>query len=122
MFKKVLSFLTIFLLVSAVFAGTTGKIAGVITDKQTGEPLPGVNVIIQDTYLGATTDVNGYYSVINVPVGVYSIRITYVGYKEVNIQNINVHVDHTTGLSYAMVFSGYLLLSETDRPPEPHVG
>ena len=49
--------LLVMLLAAAAFAGTTGKIAGAITDKQTGEPLPGVNVIIAGTNIGAATNI-----------------------------------------------------------------
>ncbi|MGE5805540.1 MAG: carboxypeptidase-like regulatory domain-containing protein, partial [Ignavibacteria bacterium] len=41
------------------FAGTTGKIAGKVTDKETGEPLPGVNIVVKGTTLGSTTDIEG---------------------------------------------------------------
>jgi hypothetical protein len=66
----------------AVFAGTTGKIAGTVTDKQSGEPLVGVNVVIVGTTLGAATDAEGYYAILNVPVGTHSVRISYIGYRD----------------------------------------
>ena len=44
---------------SHVKAGTTGKIAGKVTDGETGEALPGVNVIIEGTQLGSATDIEG---------------------------------------------------------------
>lgn len=48
-----------------IFAGTTGRLAGRVVD-DTGEPLPFVNVVIMGTTLGAATDIDGYYSIINV--------------------------------------------------------
>jgi hypothetical protein len=45
----------------SVQAGQTGKIAGTITDARTGEPLPGVNVVISELEMGASTDAQGYY-------------------------------------------------------------
>ena len=51
---------------SAAWAGTTGKIAGKVTDKESGEPLPGVNVIIVGTTTGAATNINGEFFIINV--------------------------------------------------------
>ena len=54
MVKKIFAILLLFVFVPMLFgAGTTGKIAGIVTDKQTGEPLPGVNVVIEGTYLGS---------------------------------------------------------------------
>ena len=52
-----------------VFAQTTGKIAGVVTDADTGDPLPGASVIVVGTSLGTITDVDGNYFIIGVPVG-----------------------------------------------------
>lgn len=44
-----------------VFAQNTGKISGKIIDKETNDPLIGVNVIIKGTYYGSATDLNGRY-------------------------------------------------------------
>ena len=52
---------------------TTGKISGRITDSSTGEPLPGANVVIVGTRMGATADVNGEYFIIRVNPGVYEV-------------------------------------------------
>ena len=43
----------------AVLAQSTGKLAGVVTDAETGEPLPGVNVVLEGTTLGTATDIDG---------------------------------------------------------------
>lgn len=43
------------------FAGTTGKISGFVRDKENNEPLPGVNVVIEGTRMGAATDNSGYF-------------------------------------------------------------
>ena len=46
-----ISFLLVSLIITNIFAGTTGKIAGYVSDASTGEPLPGVNVLIEGTFL-----------------------------------------------------------------------
>ena len=51
---------------SRVFAGITGKIAGTIKDTNSGETLPGANVLIVGTTLGAATDTDGQFMIINV--------------------------------------------------------
>ena len=56
MFKKMLFLLLAFTIPLLVLGQTTGKLTGVVSDKNTGEPLPGVNVTIEDTYLGAASD------------------------------------------------------------------
>jgi len=55
-------------------AGVTGKITGVVTDSETGEPLVGANVIIEGTTMGAAADPDGYFSILNVPPDIYDIR------------------------------------------------
>ena len=46
---KVFSFLLVLCLFQILFAATTGKISGIINDSNTGEPLPGVNVVVEGT-------------------------------------------------------------------------
>ena len=61
--KKLLSFCIImfFIVNGIVFAGVTGKISGTIKDANTGEPLPGANVVLVGTTQGAATDLDGNY-------------------------------------------------------------
>ncbi|SVD07072.1 uncharacterized protein METZ01_LOCUS359926, partial [marine metagenome] len=68
-------FFFIFLSSSYSFAGVTGKVSGQILDTNTGEPLIGANVILQGTSLGAATDIDGYYHILNVPPGYYDLRV-----------------------------------------------
>jgi outer membrane receptor protein involved in Fe transport len=95
MFKVIVSLIMSICLLSFAYAGTTGKISGLVTDKNNGEPLVGVNVIVDDTFLGASTDIDGYYSILNVPAGNYSIVVNYVGYSTTTYKNIRVVPDIT---------------------------
>ncbi len=61
------------LLVPTLLAGTTGKIAGVVRDSRTKEPLPGVNIVVQGTALGASSSVDGRYVILNVAPGRHKI-------------------------------------------------
>ena len=96
MFKKMLYILLALMIPIFVFAQSSGKIMGVVTDKETGEPLPGVNIVLQGTNLGGTSDVDGYYVILNVPVGAYSIEATYIGYTSMIIENLRVSAGITT--------------------------
>lgn len=71
----------------------TQTIRGTVVDKISQTPLPGTNVIILDTdpVLGSTTDVDGNFKIINVPVGTYAIKITFIGYKERVIPSVIVN-------------------------------
>ena len=101
MLKNLLSvwLIGIFLFSLPAFAGTTGKIMGVVTDAETGEGLPGVNVIIEGTSMGAATDMDGAYVILNVPPGVYNITFSYIGYQTVTVKGVRVNVDFTTRLN-----------------------
>jgi hypothetical protein len=94
--------LLIFSLNFLLFAGTTGKIAGRIIDAGTGEPLIGANVILIGTTLGAATDFEGNYFIINIPPGKYDVKASLVGYNSVTLQDVQVFVDQTTKLNFEL--------------------
>ncbi len=64
----------------AARAQESGTVQGTVMDSQTGDALPGANVLVQGTSLGAATDLNGGFVIRNVPPGSYKLRSTYVGY------------------------------------------
>ncbi|NQT27231.1 TonB-dependent receptor [candidate division KSB1 bacterium] len=80
----------------SVHAGTTGKIAGHIIDAETGYPLPGSNMILTGTVLGAASDMEGRYNILNIPPGIYVLRASMMGYTDVIVKNIHVSIDLTT--------------------------
>ena len=106
MLQKLLFIILLILLPVSLFAGVTGKIMGVVKDKETDEPLVGANVIIEGTALGAATDINGAYVMLNIPVGTYTVKALFIGYSTVEIQNVRVHVDLTNsgGISSRRLF------------------
>lgn len=87
---------------SLLFAGTTGKIAGRVIDKQTGEPLAGASVLVVGTTMGAASDHNGYFFILQVPPGTYSVRVSMMGYESFTFTNVKVAVDLTTKLNFAV--------------------
>jgi hypothetical protein len=89
----------LFLVTSIALAGTTGKIAGTARDAQSGEPLPSVNVIIEGTTLGAATNPDGYFAILNIPPGRYRVIATLVGFKPSTAVNVRVDIDQTTDLN-----------------------
>ncbi len=86
----------VFVAASMALGATTGKITGVITDAQTGEPLVGATVLVDGTNLGASTDTEGHYLILNVPVGDYTLRISSVGYATLEVSEVRVSVDLAT--------------------------
>jgi outer membrane receptor protein involved in Fe transport len=93
---------SLLILPAVLFAGTTGKIRGRVADRETKEVLPGANVVIEGTTLGGASDLNGEFVILNVPVGSYSLRCSFIGYETVTISNVRVNVDLTTEVDFAM--------------------
>ncbi|HVO72797.1 MAG TPA: carboxypeptidase-like regulatory domain-containing protein [Ignavibacteriaceae bacterium] len=93
------SFLIILLINISMFAGVTGKLSGTIRDSQNGEPLVGANILIEGTGVGAASDINGNYVILNIPPGVYKVKITYLGYESIIFEDVKIIVDQTTRLN-----------------------
>ena len=121
-FKKLLSTVAVVAMLTflstAVFAQTAGKIAGTVTD-QSNQTLPGANVSVVGTTLGGSTDSEGRFFVLNVPPGVYSLRVSYLGYKTEVRENIRVSVGLTTEANYSLessVIEGEEVVVVAERP------
>jgi hypothetical protein len=80
----------------------SGKITGQVTDAETGDPLPGVNVVIEGTTQGATSNAGGTYTIINVAPDTYTLRATFVGYADQVIEGVRVNIDLTTRVDIEM--------------------
>ena len=100
--KNFLILLFLFSWISWLFAGNTGKIAGTVTDKETGLPLAGVNVMIKGTTLGAATGIDGNYYILQIPPGTYHVMARMMGYHSMTIENVKVSVDLTTRLNFKL--------------------
>ena len=89
-------------LAGMLFAGQTGKIAGRVTDSQTGEALAGCNVLVQGTSMGAATDANGEYFIINLSPGSYDLTFSMIGYASYSAAGVDVNIDVTTPVNAAL--------------------
>lgn len=77
-------------------AQNVGRIAGSVTDASTGEPLTGANVVIIGTMSGSAVDLEGQYSILNVPPGEYELRASMIGYESVRVEGVVVNAGRTT--------------------------
>lgn len=100
MIKKWFLIISSLVWVVSLHAGVTGKIAGKITDAQTKQPIPGVNVLLEGTSMGSITDVNGYYTILNIPPGNYTVRASMIGFTTVRYERVRVSIDLTTQLNF----------------------
>jgi TonB-dependent receptor len=97
-----LSVLVLSLLATPARGGPTGKIAGKVIDNTSNEPLPGVNVFIEGTALGAATDVYGNFTIPLVPPGVHRVKASCIGYRPVEDSTVQVNDAQTTTLTFAL--------------------
>ncbi|MBD3256808.1 TonB-dependent receptor plug domain-containing protein, partial [candidate division GN15 bacterium] len=79
-----------------------GTITGIVVDAQTGEALIGVNVFVVGTSMGAQTDVDGRFTVRNVPPGTYALKVSSVGYNTVNVSDAVVTSGKATTLDFTL--------------------
>ena len=87
---------------ASVFAAATGQIKGTILDKKSGQPLIGATVFLVGTNRGSNTDLEGKYSILRVEPGTYTLKLTAVGYQEVDVTNVVVRSDLTVEVNQKM--------------------
>ncbi|HOT98020.1 MAG TPA: TonB-dependent receptor [bacterium] len=85
-FRKFPLLLLLLLITTSAWTQTTGKITGRITDAVKGEPLYGANIILEGTSLGAVSDLNGDFYIINVSPGKYTMLVRMVGYESARVE------------------------------------
>jgi outer membrane receptor protein involved in Fe transport len=99
-FTNTLVVLTLLSIASIAYAQSgVGKISGKIIDADTQEPLIGANIIVLNTNLGAATDIEGNYFILNVTPGTYDVKFSYVGYAPKTIQKVRMVANITYELN-----------------------
>jgi hypothetical protein len=101
------------------FSQSIGKIVGVVKDKASGETLPGVNVSLEGTTYGAATDIDGYFVILNVPVGTYDVRASFIGYQEIVYKGVRVSAGKTTEQNYSLdeaAIEGQAVVVTAEKP------
>ncbi len=78
-------------------------VTGLVTDAETGNPMPGVNVIVKNSSTGTNTDINGKYE-ITVPEGIDTLVYTFIGF-----QNIEIPVDKQTTINVSLRPNQFIL-------------
>lgn len=99
---RLLLFLLVFLVPFSASFAQTGKIAGVVTDASTGETIPGANVAIEGTTQGAVTDADGFYTILNVRPGTYSVQASFIGYTPTTVEDVRVSAGLTSEVDFEL--------------------
>ncbi|QQS35314.1 MAG: TonB-dependent receptor [Ignavibacteriales bacterium] len=84
------SFLSTILFQINLFSQSSSKIFGQVIDEGNGEAIIGANVFIEGTNLGSATDIQGQFSIRNVPAGTYNLIVSYISYTKKTIKGIVV--------------------------------
>lgn len=102
--RKIIKALMIVLVATFALHAQTGKVSGRVTDAETGDPLPGANIVIRgDNPVGTATNLDGEFILSGAPVGTQLMNVTYIGYKqktiEVNVErnqivSVNIELNH----------------------------
>jgi len=106
-----LIFTLCFFMSETLFSANTGKVAGVVVNEETGEPIIGANIIISERWvdgepeqmrypLGAASNENGEYYILNVRPGEYSVSASVIGFAQVKKTRVKVLVDRTTRVDF----------------------
>ena len=104
---------------SVIHAGTTGKIAGTVTD-EAGSPVPGAGVAVQGTRLGATADLDGRYLILQVPPGSHTLEARMIGFRSVDVTNVEVRADRTSSVDFSLgeeAIEMEAVVVTAERPP-----
>ncbi|UCD17349.1 MAG: TonB-dependent receptor [Candidatus Zixiibacteriota bacterium] len=83
-----------------MMAGTTGKIAGIVENLKTGEPIPSATVRVVGTDFVTETDVDGEYFFLNLPAGSYTVSVSVIGFQAIQKEDVRVLLDLTTPVDF----------------------
>ena len=82
------------------------SIKGKVTDAINSEPLVGATIKIEGTKLGAVADIDGTYEIDNIPLGVYDLKISYIGYNDKIIKGVEVKGKDFVNLNITLTVDG----------------
>ncbi len=110
--RKILYILSLLIVNQYIISQTS--ISGTITDKNTGEKLPGVNIYIPELQKGTISNKNGFYQINRLPSGTFKIQFSFVGYSKViksilvggKAQTLNIAMQEESILAEEIVVSG----------------
>jgi outer membrane receptor for ferrienterochelin and colicins len=82
--NKIVALIFVFIIVPGITLGQTAVLSGRIID-HASNPIVGANIYLQGTVLGAASDEQGKFQIVDVPAGEFQLRITVIGFKQVTI-------------------------------------
>lgn len=99
MLRKLLLTACLALAANALLFAQSGTLKGRVTDKETGDAIPFVNIILESggrQIGGSASDFDGYYTIKPITPGKYNLKASFVGYKPLTVTNIVINSDKIT--------------------------
>ena len=87
---KKIAFLLLFILINSIAFSQTGIIKGRVSNAINNEPIMFVNILLDGSERGVATDVDGFYEIDNLEPGLYDLKVSYLGYNDQTIYEIQV--------------------------------
>ncbi|MFZ4620035.1 MAG: TonB-dependent receptor [Bacteroidota bacterium] len=108
-----------FLSCTLLLSQNTGKISGRVIDAKSKEGIPGANIVLKGTKLGAITGMDGSYFILNITPGEYDISASLLGYGTVTQSGSIVNANRTTTADFALTeatVEGKEVIITAERP------
>ncbi len=102
-----LLFVNLFLC-ATVFGASNCMIEGQVVDDETGEPIPGVNILVEGTQLGTSTDLDGQFSLVQLPSEKKRVIVSFMGYRS-EVVEVDLASSPTQTLDIKLVASPFEL-------------
>src|SRR5699024_1517372 len=83
-------------------AQSSATLSGFITDRQSGQVLPGASVQLKGTNKGAASDSSGYFQIKNIRPGAYTLTICYIGYQSVTKYNVIISAGNNPDMNIGL--------------------
>ncbi|MFO7798528.1 MAG: carboxypeptidase-like regulatory domain-containing protein, partial [Rhodohalobacter sp.] len=96
MFKRYMMGVFLLLFLPFTVMAQTG-VEGTVTEADSDEPLAGATVLIEETMQGASTDMDGFFQIVEMEPGTYTLKVSFVGFVE-HTQQVTVEAGEVTEL------------------------
>lgn len=109
--RKLMLLLTWLYVSIGLVTAQTSAVSGVVTSEEDGEPVVGASVLVQGTSLGTITDIDGKFSISNVPSSAKNLQVSFVGMQTVHVAikpgTLRISMQPDSELLDEVVITGY---------------